>query len=718
MGSSVSESRDERAEGRPRYSSVAACGVALLLAGLLLAGCGSDATRFARIAEQVAAAPASGSAMRAYQGGLAALIARDGHDRLVKANGLSPSRKAADLSTRIREADRTLAKLAKPTAGAGLPRLAAPADRSLSFDDEWRTARATLYLAPAGPSSGTHPFAFSGLQALRTEIKVVSVGDRPYRLRATCDGPIAVDGTTGLATYAAGQTFLIINDAPGPGAKPVLLLPREGLTRCTAEATFADGRRRFEIVREEAAYPRLATLDTRFDVCALPDPDDLDPLRRTFYASRWLSETCPFMPGRIDILADKEDGFEAKVAALLGQPLPPGFIEEGNPEAPIDFSKAPRLSLIYVSYLDIKADFSGRVINRLLRHHASRGTPIRIMASEILTHGKDRAQLEALASDHLNVALKSFRWQAPQGDQPGAALSELHKVHHVKMLAALSPDAGRSVAIIGGRNIHDGFLFPEPVDLSAFPKLQQYEGKRGLTLNYYSNWSDIDIALHDDDVVTMLAAHLSTLWHDDAETFVLRPFSVPASGGKPASGPLARHFISVPYADGRALETYYVELIDAARQSIEVINPYLNLTPAIEAAIRRALARGVEITIIGRIDMDGDLGGAALTALNSRFVADHADQIAIYDYLDEIFLLHGKVLMIDGKLTSVSSVNLNNRSFIHDSENGVTVLDPAFYRRMKTVFEEYRRASKRLTTAEVSLFWNLIFKIRLVREAL
>ena len=97
--------------------------------------------------------------------------------------------------------------------------------------------------------------------------------------------------------------------------------------------------------------------------------------------------------------------------------------------------------------------------------------------------------------------------------------------------------------------------------------------------------------------------HLSTLWLRDADTNISRPFSIPvrASGRRPQG--VARHFISVPYEDGHALENYFVELIDTAEHHIEIVNPYLNLTPKLALAMDRALARGVKVDIIGRIDL-------------------------------------------------------------------------------------------------------------------
>ena len=93
-----------------------------------------------------------------------------------------------------------------------------------------------------------------------------------------------------------------------------------------------------------------------------------------------------------------------------------------------------------------------------------------------------------------------------------------------------------------------------------------------------------------------------------------------------------------------------MELIDAAEKSIEIVNPYLNPPPAIEAAFARALLqRGVKITIIARINLRGDLGGQFLTELNELFVEKYADRMVMYEYLEPDVVLHSKFFMIDEK---------------------------------------------------------------------
>ena len=172
------------------------------------------------------------------------------------------------------------------------------------------------------------------------------------------------------------------------------------------------------------------------------------------------------------------------------------------------------------------------------------------------------------------------------------------------------------------------------------------------------------------------------------------------------------------YEDGHALEAYFVELIDTAEHRIEIVNPYLNLTPDIAQAFDRALARGVKIDVVGRIDLKGDIGGRFLTALNKLFVEKYGDRINIREFKAPDVVLHSKIMMIDERLVAISSVNLNNRSFFHDSENGMVVLDPAFYRRMKPVYDDYLAHSRPVAT-NVTIGWayRLLFSDSWVKEA-
>ncbi|MEX0346004.1 MAG: phosphatidylserine/phosphatidylglycerophosphate/cardiolipin synthase family protein [Rhizobiaceae bacterium] len=645
-----------------------------------------------------------------------ALVAADRARRIEKANGIGKNGASANSGLNYRDRKRYREIVGNGQVSGGRHALTAPAEttrQKRQYDRRWRVARQVMYLGGNPDANTSKRFAFSSLQASTAEVSFRSVADFPLRVSGVCDGDAELRSGRSSTTIEPGEAFSFSLAAKSRNRLAQRLSPGKKTETCTLDVSGRGYRDRVFLSRDDNHHG----MDGRYDICKTPNVGNLPPLEQVFFADRWLSQTCVMGRQKPEFLADPRKAFNAKVEMLLGRPLSDAFYDSGDPKAPIDFSRAPDLDFIYVSYLDIKADFTGKVLERLLRHHAKKGTPIRMLVTEILERGKDRALLESIAADHPNVQIQEFRWLPSRGSAYNERASGLYKTHHIKLLATISRQRGATRMIIGGRNLHDGFLYKQPLDLSRYPDLQTYKGTNGLSLNYYSNYADFDIAISDPQTVRTVASHFSTVWNRDFETNVSRPFSIQTNGGRKRYG--ARHFISIPYADGKALENYYVELIDAAQKSIEIVNPYLNPPPAIEAAFERAIARGVEIVIVARVNLRGDLGGQFLTKLNELFVEKFADRIEMYEYLEEDVVLHSKLLMIDEKMSVVSSANFNHRSFIHDSENGMTFYDPAEYRRYKQVFETYKAASRRLTSdVEVPAHYRLLLSSKIVLEAL
>lgn len=650
-------------------------------------------------------------------------VAADRRQRIEKLNGIDENGRSPDeaLARDDLRQYRLVSDAGATMTGGRLPALkkAPNPPKSRYYERRWRLARQTLYIGGEPEPERSKLMRFPDLQAVRSEIAFRSIVDQPLTVAGACNGPVRLYNFNNSREIADGRRFSFVVPPGERNRNARRIAPGLQTDRCEVEIRSRAGalRNRISIVRDNADAPEYAGTDGRFDLCTMPAGEGLSKLERVFYSDRWLSQTCVMPSVNIRLLPDAREGYNAKVYALLGSHLPDSFFDAGDPMAPLDFSGAPDLLMIYASYLDIKADFSGRVFERLLRYHAARGTPIRIMVTQVLERKKDRKLLETLAADYPNVQLQEFTWRPSRGSAYDERLSEFHKTHHIKLLATLSRKKGQSRIILGGRNVHDGFLYKKPLDLSRYPDLHTYAGTNGLSLNYYSNYRDFDIEIVDEQTVRTVASHFSTIWNRDTETNVSTPFSVDRVGGKPHYG--FRHFISVPYSDAKALEHYYVELFDAAEQSIEIVNPYLNPTPALQAAIARAIARGVKITIISRINLKGDLGGKLLTELNEMFVEKYADRIKMFEYQEPDVVLHSKLMMIDRKVSIISSVNLNNRSFVHDSENGIIIYDPAVYRRIKAVFEDYRASAIPLDSdVDIPLRYRLLLSIYLLRDAL
>lgn len=563
--------------------------------------------------------------------------------------------------------------------------------RDARTGDPTRHAHARLYLSASGPAADAPAFRFSGLDADRRSIAVYSLAEGGLAVRGHCDGSLLLRLTEDSARrIAAGEDFDFEMGYRERGE--IWLEPAAETTACALRVTPQRGAAySIRLEREDLADPVLASLDARHDVCALPDPTGLDALERVFYAERALSQTCVLAPGTPRFMGDAREAFNAKVEALTGRRLTDAVLDAGDPTVPLDFSRAPELDLIWLSYLNMRADFSGYMIARMLEYHAAHGTTVRIMVTNMLMLPQDRAIYEDLAARYPNVQLQFLQWLPSGVPKLADPFSMLHRDQHTKVFATLARDPARSRFMIGGRNLHDPFVFDTPRDLSAFPDLRDYDVDKHLTLSFFLAYEDFEIEISGGEKVRTLLAHLSSYWHRDYDTQQMRSFAAARGGGMAQGG--MRHFISVPYADGAAQEVLFVELLDAAQKRIVLTAPFLNLTPALEGAFRRARARGVEVVIVARTMID-EPAGAFSTALNRLFFEEFADLFTVIGFDPTPRTLHTKIMVFDDRLSLVTSTNLNQRSFLHDTENGVMILDRTISARLLAQIESYRQRGK------------------------
>lgn len=557
----------------------------------------------------------------------------------------------------------------------------------VAASEGWRHARAALFLGAEAPAQDV--FYFSGLEASRISVAIASVAERRLWVSGQCDGPGvaagAIDGVHAARGFAAGRRFGF-ELAPRAGAGTsgsagddwgaVLEL---GLTVARCEITVRGGAEyRMVLAREEQSAPQaLRRHDAMRGGCAQPvaaEPGDALAAVLSAAGSA-LSMTCPTVIGQARLLPEPRAAFQARVVALTGAPLPEEVLEAGDVEAPIDFSRAPALEVVYLSSLHMRADFTGVMLARMLAWHAARGTAVRIVLSDVLQVAADRRFYTELAARHPGIQLQLMRAGSRGG---GGAFDPLHRANHVKAFAAVASEPGRSVFMIGGRNLHDGFLFERPPDLSRWPFLRNYAGAgENSFVSFFVAYRDMEMMFHDDADVRPMAAHLAAFWHRDHDTQAMAALPQPLPQPDPVTrvqDGMARHFLSIPDTDGRALEDLYVALFDAARTRIDMTSPFLNLPPRLEAAMERALARGVAIRLVTRIEVPEPVGVFA-APLNRLFVQAHAGRLEILSHPTLPWTLHSKLFVVDGRMALVSSINLNQRSFHHDTENGIMILD-------------------------------------------
>jgi len=570
---------------------------------------------------------------------------------------------------------------------------------------DWRHGQAQVFLSTDGPVQNNATAYFSGNEAYEVRVAINSLMGAATRVTLGCDGTAHLRGTAPQGLFmrpGARRQFSL----PGKSHGEVVLALSPEVENCTLK--WGAGRQ-MALRRLESARPILARLQARQDVCTPPDPARMDALEAAFYADRWLAQSCSRSVAPPRLLYDPLKALNARFEALTGAPADPAALMRGDPNMAIDFSHAPRLRMIYVSYLLVRADYSGALLRRLLAWHAAQGTIVRIFLSNQLVLAKDRALFEALAARYPSVQIQYFKWSRPGLNDGEDVLNREQRTHHIKLFATLAERPGQSVAIIGGRNLWDGYFFDAPFDLSAYGQLRDYQPNTSQGLLYHSVYRDFEVELREDAAVADMIALLSTWWMRDAQAQVARPLAVngPAQGGPGQRQ--ARFFLSAPWADGQALEGLYVDLFDAAQHDITMVSPYTYPTPKILAALLRARGRGVHITIVTRVHST-DPPGQSVSALNHIFMARWNQYFDIYQRETEGPLLHTKLVLIDGRFSIVGSVNLNRRSFVHDTEDGVMLLDRTTNAGLRKVVALYLETSHKYDPGEAFDFLDRLMQ--------
>ena len=153
----------------------------------------------------------------------------------------------------------------------------------------------------------------------------------------------------------------------------------------------------------------------------------------------------------------------------------------------------------------------------------------------------------------------------------------------------------------------------------------------------------------------------------------------------PPIAPVGGHRAAVAACDaGRRRNPFYRALLsalDAAQQRIYLTTAYLVPTRRLMRALVRAARRGVDVHLLlpGVSDF-----WAPLQAGRSHYARLLRAGVHLHELHDT--LLHAKSCVIDGLWTTVGSSNLDWRSFLHNAEANLVILDSTLGAEMEQVF--------------------------------
>ena len=141
-----------------------------------------------------------------------------------------------------------------------------------------------------------------------------------------------------------------------------------------------------------------------------------------------------------------------------------------------------------------------------------------------------------------------------------------------------------------------------------------------------------------------------------------------------------------------AMRYFYTRAIDAAQDTLRIINPYFTLTPSISKAIKRAIDRGVTVDIMLSAKSDIPLTPDCCF-YNAHKLMKRGARVWLY----QPGFHHSKIMMVDGRFCTVGSTNLDARSMRFDYEENAVILDSAVTRQLNDMFCRDTLESVRLT---------------------
>ena len=290
-----------------------------------------------------------------------------------------------------------------------------------------------------------------------------------------------------------------------------------------------------------------------------------------------------------------------------------------------ELKKAERF--IFLEYFIIEEGWMWGEILRVLIEKAAAGVDVRVMYDGM-------CEMATLPFDYNKLLEKQgIRAKAFSPIRP-AVSSHYNYRDHRKILVI----DGR-VAYTGGVNLADEYIN---------------------RVERFGHWKDVGLRLRGEAVRSFTLLFLQ-MWNLDEKEPVFTPFLAPVERRESAG------FV-LPYGDSpldseKAGETVYMDLLNRAADYVHIMTPYLILDGELEAALKYAAERGVDVKLILPGIPDKKLAWALA---KSHYASLLASGVKLFEYTPGF--VHAKVCVADGSKAVVGTINLDYRSLYHHFE--------------------------------------------------
>jgi cardiolipin synthase len=305
----------------------------------------------------------------------------------------------------------------------------------------------------------------------------------------------------------------------------------------------------------------------------------------------------------------------------------------------------------------------------LLIEKQRQGVTVNVMYDAVGTLGTPQAFFDRMKQ--AGITLLAFN-----PVNPGARTGkwELNNRDHRKLMVV-----DGKVAFTGGINIS-----------ATYANSSLFRSKRppGKVDGKSVGWRDTHIKIEGPAVATLQWAFINNWVNQEAGELPERDYFPKLA---PAGDKMVRVLATAPDRTSEIYKSLLVA-INEAKKSIHITSAYFVPDQNTIDALCDAAKRGVDVKLV-------------LPGVSDHGMVFHAGR-GFYDqllgsgvriYQLQIAILHAKTAVIDGAWSTIGSANIDYRSFLHNYELNVMVIDPAFGRDMESAFNEDLRDSKEVT---------------------
>ncbi len=320
------------------------------------------------------------------------------------------------------------------------------------------------------------------------------------------------------------------------------------------------------------------------------------------------------------------------------------------------------------SFIFEEAVQGDRRLSALLSDASRRGVRIYVIYDAVGSLTTKQEFLESLRDE--NIALCVFNPLNPLDDR----FSGVNHRDHRKIVVV---DGEQAFA--GGINFSQAYrLASRQIKGRGFSKQQAID----------QGWRDTHIGIRGTGAMHLEKLFRETWARSECEGEI-SPAPVETAG---AGETLVQIVASTPEDERNVIYATMLSVITYAQRSVDVTMAYFVPDDALENALKDAAKRGVKVRLI--LPAYSDFSGV-FHAGRAHYDALLVSGVQLYE-LESAFL-HSKSIVVDGIWSSIGSTNFDWRSFIHNDEISVCVIDEGFAAEMTRMFDADLGESREIT---------------------